>query len=261
MRNNTMKFSIITPTYKRGDLLTRTIESVLRQTYTDWEMIIVNDSPDDSSYKPFASSTTDTRIHYYVNDTNRGVNYSRNRALDNISEGSDWVIFLDDDDYLAPDALATFHKLATAHSEDKWFVTNRAYADGTLVTKYPKPETRYSYIKDVLLLKRCKGDVTHCIKTSLLRKVRYSKYVKQAEEWLFYYQIALHEKMFYHNHNSTLTDGYDRVSGLNFRKRTRIEQLETLRAFIREGYELHLLYHPTFLIYQGMRFVRLFLKP
>ncbi len=255
-----MKFSIITPTYKRRDLLERAIQSVLHQSYTDWEMIIVNDSPEDPSYQGFTTSINDPRIHYLVNGANRGVNHSRNRALDNAAKDSEWVIFLDDDDFLASDALETFRALAIAHQEIKWFVTNRAYSDGTLVTKYPKTETWYSYIKDVLILKRCKGDVTHCIKTSLLTKIRYSKYIKQAEEWIFYYQIALREKIFYHNHNSTLTDGYDKVSGLNFRKRTHAEQLETLRAFIREGHELHLLHHPTFLIYLTMRLFRIILK-
>ena len=242
-------------------MLERAVQSVLRQTYTEWEMIIVNDSPDDSSYQVLPFSVSDPRIHYLANDTNRGVNYSRNRALDSISEDSDWVVFLDDDDYLAPDTLTTFHKLVTSHPKGMWFVTNRAYAGGKLVTKYPKLETWYSYIKDVLILKRCKGDVTHCIKANLLTNIRYSKHIKQAEEWLFYYQIALREKIFYHDHNSTLTDGYDKVSGLNFRKRTRAEQFKTLRVFIREGSELHLLHHPTFLIYLFMRFVRLCLKP
>lgn len=255
-----MKFSIITPTYKRRDLLERAIQSVLRQTYTEWEMIIVNDSPDDSSYKTPHSFLKDPRIHYYVNDANRGVNYSRNRAIDSVSKDSDWIIFLDDDDYLTPDALATLNELATAHPECKWFVTNRAYADGTLVTEYPKPENWYSYIRDVLILKRCKGDVTHCIKSDLLIKIRYSKYIKQAEEWLFYYQIALTEKMFYHKHNSTLTDGYDKVSGLNFRKRTKKEQFEALQNFIREGHELHILHHPTFMIYLFMRAIRTLIK-
>lgn len=255
-----MKFSIITPTYQRAKLLERAIQSVLRQSYTDWEMIIINDSPDDTSYQTLPSSMEDPHVRYYINEINRGVNYSRNIALDRVSKDSDWIIFLDDDDYLAPDALATFNELATTHPECKWFVTNRAYADGTLVTKYPKPETWYSYIKDVLILKRCKGDVTHCMKTSILSKIRYSKHIKQAEEWLFYYQIALHEKMFYHNHNSTLTDGYDKISGLNFRQRTMNEQFRTIRAFIREGRELVLLHHPTFHAYLFIRFVRTFFK-
>lgn len=255
-----MKFSIITPTYKRHDLLERAVQSVLHQTYTEWEMIIVNDSPDDSSYKTLPSFFADPRIHYYINDTNRGVNYSRNRALDSVSKDSEWVIFLDDDDYLALDALETFSKLIAVHPECKWFVTNRAYVNGTLVTKYPKPENWYSYINDVLILKRCKGDVTHCIKSDLLIKIRYSKYIKQAEEWLFYYQIALTEKMFYHNHNSTLTDGYDKISGLNFRKRAKREQWEALRDFVREGRELHILHHLTFLLYLKMRLARIILK-
>lgn len=255
-----MKFSIITPTYKRRDLLERSVQSVLNQAYTELEMIIVNDSPNDSSYETLTTSFSDPRIRYFVNDTNRGVNYSRNRALDSVSKDSDWVIFLDDDDYLAPDALSTFRELIIAHPECKWFVTNRAYANGKLVTKYPKSETLYSYIKDVLIFKRCKGDVTHCIKTSALTSVRYSKSIKQAEEWLFYYQIALHQKLFYHNHNSTLTDGYDEISGLNFRKRTRSEQFKTLNSFIHEGHDFNILHHPTFLIYLFIRFIRALIK-
>ncbi|MFZ2303170.1 MAG: glycosyltransferase family 2 protein [Minisyncoccia bacterium] len=255
-----MKFTIITPTYKHADKLKRAVESVLHQTYTNWELIIINDSPSDKTYKSFAYTINDPRIRYLINDTNRGVNYSRNRAMDNISPESKWIIFLDDDDYFAQDALETFRKLSIAHPLGKWFVTNRAYADGTLVTKYPKPETWYSYIKDVLILKRCKGDVTHCIKTSLLANIRYSKYIKQAEEWIFYYQISLKEKFYYNDHNSTITDGYDTINGLNFRKRTRSEQLKTLFIFIYEGFKLNLIYHPTFLVYLLMRFVRLIIK-
>ena len=45
-----MKFSIITPTYKRADKLSRAVNSLRNQTYTDWEMIIVNDSPAETEY-------------------------------------------------------------------------------------------------------------------------------------------------------------------------------------------------------------------
>ncbi len=255
-----MKFSIITPTHKRADLLSRTVSSVFNQTYTDWEIIIVNDSPSDISYQSFASSIDDSRVHYYINDTNRGVNYSRNFAMDNVSKDSDWIIFLDDDDYLSSDALQTFHNLIISHPKTKWFVANRAYANGKLITNYPKKDKFYSYIWDCLLLKKCRGDVTHCIETKLIKNIRYSKYIKQAEEWIFYYQISLKEKLYYHSHNSTLSDGYDEITGLNFRKRTRGEQWKTLVNFVREGYSLNLIYHPTFLIYLFMRLIRLFIK-
>ena len=62
-----MKFSIITPTHKRAEMLIRAVTSVKNQTYTDWEMIIVNDSPTDSSYTSFTETINDARIRYHLN--------------------------------------------------------------------------------------------------------------------------------------------------------------------------------------------------
>lgn len=255
-----MKFSIITPTYKRANKLTRAVGSVLNQTHADWEIIIVNDSPDDTSYASFEKDISDPRIIYLKNEKNEGVNFSRNRALDSVSSDSDWIIFLDDDDYLAPDALKTFSELIFNHPSNEWFVTNRAFPDNISITKFPKSNTEYSYAWDYLILKRCKGDATHCIKTALVNNIRFSKLIKQAEEWIFFYQIGLKSEIFYYSHDSTLTDGYNESTGLNFRRRLKNEQLQTLSLIIREGLNLHLLSHPTFLIYLFMRFVRILVK-
>lgn len=257
-----MKFSIITPTHKRVDNLIRAVNSVLAQTYTDWEMIVVNDSPNDTSYETFTSSINDSRIHYHVNDTNRGVNYTRNLALDKVSADSKWVIFLDDDDYFAPDTLQTFHDLILNHRDQKWFVTNRAHTNGIPVTRFPKEDTLYSYAWEYLLLKRCKGDATHCIETKLITqaKIQFSHHVKQGEEWFFFYQVGFLSKMYYHSHNSTITDGYNTSSGLNFRKRSREERFETLSKLIYEGSKINLLYHPTFALYLLARYLKLILK-
>lgn len=255
-----MKFSIITPTHKRADKLIRAVQSVLNQTYTDWEMIIVNDSPDDQSYQNFATSINNPRIHYHINDTNRGVNYTRNKALDSVSADSKWIIFLDDDDFLAPDALANFYELISSHADKKWFVTNRAYANGKPITKFPKNNTSYSYAWSYLILKRCKGDATHCIKTKLITKIRFSKHIKQAEEWFFFYQVGLKTQMYYSDYNSTISDGYDAQTGLNFRKRSFGEQLKKLSIIFYEGVNKNLIYHPTFVIYLLMRLLRLFIK-
>lgn len=255
-----MKFSIITPSYRRYEKLVRAIDSLLHQTHNEWEMIIINDSPDDLSYLKIESNLQDSRIHYFVNTTNRGVNYSRNYAMDKVAVDSDWIIFLDDDDYLAPDALSEVYTLIKQHTKVNWFVTNRAYTNGILVTNYPKNNTYYSYIWDCLLLKRCRGDATHIIRTSTVRDVRYSTKIKQAEEWIFYYQISLNDRLFYHSHNTTLTDGYDQVDGLNFRKRSTHEQIQTLKHFISEGKQLDLLYRPTFILYLCMRLLRSILK-
>ncbi len=253
-----MKFSIITPTFKRKDLLIRAVNSLLAQTYSDWEMIIVNDSPTDIRYQEFFVTINDARIHYHVNDINRGVNYSRNHALSKVSADSKWVLFLDDDDYFAPDTLQTFHDLILQSQNQKWFVTNRALANGKSFTQFPANETLYNYAWNYLLLRRCKGDATHCIETKHINqeKVTFSNHVKQGEEWFFFYQLGTKTAMYYSDHNSTISDGYSDSSGLNFRKRTFSEQLETLSLLVYEGSSKKLLRHPSFIIYIFLRFVR-----
>ncbi len=255
-----MKFSIITPTYKRSDFLTRAVESVIHQTYIDWEMIIVNDSPDDSSYDSFEKRIRDYRIKYFKNKNNLGVNYSRNFALDRISPDSDFVIFLDDDDWFANNALENFVSLISANRNDNWFVTNRELKSGGPLTYAPENNKHYSYARDYLILKNIKGDATHCIKTDLIKNIRFAKSIKQGEEWFFFYQIGLKSKFFYSNHDSTITEGYNRVHGLNFRNRTRSEQFRTLIELVKNGSQLNLIYHPTFLIYLLVRFVRILVK-
>ncbi len=249
-----MKFSIITPTFKRKEKLTRAVASVIAQTHTDWEMIIINDSPFDETYLEFASSINDARIHYHVNKKNSGVNFSRNVGLEKLSADSKWVIFLDDDDYLSPDTLATFSEYISHSSDTTWFMTNRAYKNGKSVTIAPHDETFYSYFWSYLTFKSIQGDATHCIETKLITHIhaRFSNYVKQGEEWFFFYQIGLHAKLFYHNHNSTITDGYDDIEGLNFRKRSFQERYETILKLFYEGGQKKIL-RPSFLLYFFIR--------
>ena len=257
---SSMKFSIITPTFKRKEKLERAVASLRAQTYKDWEMIIINDSPFDEDYREFASSINDARIHYHVNQKNDGVNFSRNVGLDKLSADSKWVIFLDDDDYLAPDTLATFSTLINIDTDIKWLMTNRAYKNGKPLTRALHDDAAYSYIWSYLILKRIKGDATHCIETKLITHThaRFSKYVKQGEEWFFFYQISLHTKLFYHDHNSTITDGYDDTRGLNFRKRSFKERYESLLKLFYEGGVKKIL-KPSFLFYIAARTLQLFI--
>ena len=73
-----MKFIIITPTYNRPTELTRAVESVLGQTYQNFEMIIVNDSLFIITQNLKNKYKTNQKIIYIKNDENKGVNFSRN---------------------------------------------------------------------------------------------------------------------------------------------------------------------------------------
>ena len=92
--------SVIMPTYNTAEYISESIASVRKQTYTDWELIIVDDCSADNTdeiVKPFLS---DKRIKYIKNETNSGAAVSRNRALRE-AKGK-WIAFLDSDDLWLP---------------------------------------------------------------------------------------------------------------------------------------------------------------
>ena len=95
--------SIIMPSYNTGKYIRQTIESVLAQSYKNWELIIVDDCSTDNTdevVKPFLS---EQRIKYLKNEMNSGAAVSRNRALRE-AKGK-WIAFLDSDDLWKPEKL------------------------------------------------------------------------------------------------------------------------------------------------------------
>lgn len=96
--------SIITPNYNCGRFISQTIESVLAQTYTDWEMLIVDDCSTDGSYEiALEYAAKDSRIKVFRNEQNSGAAISRNRAIEE-SKG-EYLAFLDSDDLWMPEKL------------------------------------------------------------------------------------------------------------------------------------------------------------
>ena len=95
-----MKVSILIPTYNRANLVPRAIESVLAQTYKDYEIIVVDDGSTDNT-KQVLENYKD-RIKYFF-EPNAGVSAARNLGLKYIS--GDFLVFLDSDDIIYPDKL------------------------------------------------------------------------------------------------------------------------------------------------------------
>lgn len=94
--------SVIITTYNRPNLLQRAIESVLRQTYQDWECIVVDDASDEP-VRGIVDSYADSRFRYYRHDENKGLSAARNTGL-RLAEGA-MIAYLDDDDEWLPDKL------------------------------------------------------------------------------------------------------------------------------------------------------------
>lgn len=94
--------SIIMPSWNTGKYIADSIQSVINQTYKDWELIIVDDCSTDNTDK-VVQTFKDKRIKYFKNDKNCGAALTRNRAL-RVAKG-EWIAFLDSDDLWKPKKL------------------------------------------------------------------------------------------------------------------------------------------------------------
>lgn len=145
MQNN--KVAIIVPVFKAEKFLCRCIDSILSQTFTDWECILVDDgSPDKSGSICDKYALKDSRIRV-IHKTNGGVSSARNAGLE-IST-AEWITFIDADDYVASDYLDSMMN-PILENKDVSFVHCGAYR-----TINGKPDT-YLFHKDKCIRKDAK---------------------------------------------------------------------------------------------------------
>ncbi|NJY63957.1 glycosyltransferase family 2 protein [Salinimicrobium sp. CDJ15-81-2] len=102
--------SIVIPTYNRGNILPVAIDSVLKQTHSNWELILIDDGSTDNSREVVEPYLTDERITYYFKD-NSGVSAARNKGID-LANGQ-YIIFLDSDDYFDKELLENVNQELT----------------------------------------------------------------------------------------------------------------------------------------------------
>src|SRR4030042_1203431 len=95
--------SVIIRTYHRIDKISPTISSVVNQTYSDLEIIIVNDGENDKPLLEILDNFNDHRIHYIRNQRKKGSNGARNTGFYNAN--GKYIAFLDDDDIWYPDKI------------------------------------------------------------------------------------------------------------------------------------------------------------
>lgn len=98
-------FSVIIPTYNRADLLPIAINSVLSQTYTNWELLIIDDGSKDNT-REVVNKYNDPRIKYIYQD-NAERSAARNNGIKNAL--GTYICFLDSDDYYLPNRLQGLH--------------------------------------------------------------------------------------------------------------------------------------------------------
>jgi glycosyltransferase involved in cell wall biosynthesis len=123
--------SIIIPTYNRAHLVAEAVESVLNQTYRDFELIVVDDGSTDNT-EEIVRSFLDDRVKY-VKQSNKGVSAARNMGI--ATAKGDFIAFLDHDDLFLPEKLSV--QLARMRYDPKVGLVYSLYF-GTMGTEAPR---------------------------------------------------------------------------------------------------------------------------
>lgn len=167
------KYSIIIPLYNKGDYIVKTVQSVLQQSFSDYELIVVNDGSTDNGSE-LLTEIDDSRL-ILINKENGGVSSARNAGISKAS--GEWITFMDADDIMYPFALETYEYIMQYHPGYDFIVA----ATDQSQKKYPSSnEIRiiedYAYENAVSYAKHGFSLVNTdcvCIRRSLLEKVGY----------------------------------------------------------------------------------------
>ncbi len=110
------KVSVVIPTYNRSNTISCAIKSVLNQTYQNFEIIVVDDSPNDETEKVI-KSFNDKRIKYIHNKKKSNLPKARNQGVRESDPNSKYIAFLDDDDEWLPQFLEKTVEKLESHPE------------------------------------------------------------------------------------------------------------------------------------------------
>ena len=197
MDNSIPVFSLIIPTYNRATIIIETLKSALKQTYKNYEVIIVDDgSTDDtkSVVSTFINSNNLTNFHYFFKENaERGAarNFGLSKAI-----GS-WISFLDSDDCLYENHFQKAYDFLKENPNTNVFHTAYEYRDddNVLINKivYPK-----NYPLNKLILK---GNIFSCfgmfIKKEITKELKFNENrdLSGSEDWLLWLMIAARYKI------------------------------------------------------------------
>ena len=136
-------FSVLIANYNNGKYLQEAIDSVKTQTYTNWEIILVDDGSTDNSHELYKLYADDNRIKVFYNDINHGCGYTKRRSAE--FANGEICGFLDPDDTLIINAIELMVNAHRAHPDVSLILSRFYYCDKELNIQ---SESRYLSISE-----------------------------------------------------------------------------------------------------------------
>ncbi len=181
--------SVIVPAFNRAETIATSLDSLIAQTYEDWEAIIVDDGSTDTTAEVVQGyAAVDPRIRLFQQE-NAGVSAARNAGIDKAT--GRWIFFLDADDWIVPDTL-TLLLGAVAHDPDRTIAIGRSVLvlpDGEQLVEAPPPPSEQMFSE---FARRCVYTIHTSIQpTELVRAVGgFDSSLTVCEDWDLWQRIA-----------------------------------------------------------------------
>lgn len=198
-----VKISIIVPVWNAADTLNACIESVVAQTFREWELLLSDDgSEDDSLAICRAAALKDERIKV-IENSHKGVAYARNKALDKAC--GEYVCFVDADDTVDNEYIETLYSHSKADMVVCGYWVDVYGADDSLKkrTSHVQTECFYDFVDKAQMKNLFLSGMMHINCNKLLRKdiidnfnLRYKPYIVN-EDFIFMMEYLLHCKNLY----------------------------------------------------------------
>lgn len=194
------RFSVIVPLYNKFPYVRKALNSIISQTFTDWECIIVDDGSTDGSAaicEDFINSLTPSCINSIrlIRQPNSGVAKARNVGVEN-SHG-DYLCFLDADDWWEPSYLEELDRLITDYSDAGLYCTNYVYYKPGKTHVALKLERGYmNYPESYLHGEMPVWTGAACMPRKVFNEMGgFSIGIKLGEDFLLWVKTALHYKV------------------------------------------------------------------
>ena len=121
------KITVIIPCYNSGRFLLRSVESILSQTYKNFELLIINDGSNDKITLSIIEKYKRSKKIKILNQKNYGLSSARNLGIK--SSKTKFLLMLDADDWIAPETLETFYEFLNKYKNYKYVYSNINLAD------------------------------------------------------------------------------------------------------------------------------------
>ena len=189
------KVSFIVPIYNASEYLSRSIESILNQSYKNIEIILIDDASTDNSKEIIKSyALKDSRIKPIYSEVNQGVSKTRNLGLKSVS--GDYVTFMDADDYITPNMVQIMLEKAIKYDSDLVDSYHLIiYKNKTFLEHKPLKEDLTLGNKDnVEMITKSSYVTGKLIDVKLLKGLLFDENLRRYEDLVFEHELKLRVK-------------------------------------------------------------------